>query len=152
MAWSPFTLWTDMWTAGMNLADAGLKFGEMLGASAVVVGSRCGTIAAAARDPLQGDYAELGRMVPEKMDAFSRSGRSVMADICSIQSDAVSNWLQLARIAAAGRPPGSTEAARMASRSSRMNARACAAAGKAIAPVHRRATANARRLKRKKPR
>lgn len=148
--WTALSLWSDMWTSGMNLTAAGLKFGEMMGASAHVFGSRCGSIAEAARNPVGGDYAELGRMVPEKVDAFSRAGRSALADLYAIHTDAVANWMQLGTIMAAGRLPTSAEAARMTGRSSRLGSRAAASAGKALAPVHRRATANAKRLRRKK--
>ncbi|WP_184474546.1 hypothetical protein [Rhizorhapis suberifaciens] len=150
MKWNPFSLWTDMWTSGMELATAGLKYSEMMGASAHVIHSRCGSIAEAVRDPLQGDYAELSRMVPEKVDAFSRAGRAAFADLYAIQSDVLANWMLIGAIAAAVRLPTAVEADRLARRSSRMGARASAAAGKALAPVHRRATSNAKRLKRKK--
>ena len=134
----------------MELATAGLKYGEMMDASAHVIRSRCGSIANAVQNPLEGDYAELGRMVPEKVDAFSRAGQAAFADLCAIQADALANWMHLGQIAAARRLPTSAETERIARRSSRVSARASAAAGKMLAPVHRRAMGNAKRLRRRK--
>lgn len=139
-----------MWASGMELAAVGLKYGEMMDASAHVIHSRCGSIADAVRNPFEGDYAELGRMVPEKVDAFSRAGQAAFADLCAIQTDILANLIHLGRIAAARRLPTSAETDRIARRSSRVNARASAAAGKMLAPVHRRATGNAKRLRRRK--
>ena len=150
MGWTPFDLWSDMWINGMRLAQAGWKTGEMMHASADVIGSRCQSIAEASRNPLAGDYADLGRMVPEKLDAFSRSGWAALRNLETMNAAAAANMAQVSRIAAAGRLPTPVEAQRIATRSSRMIACASAAAGKTLAPVHKRATSNARRLKKKK--
>lgn len=139
-----------MWTSGLGLAEAGWKTGEMMRASADVIGSRCQSIAEAALNPLTGDYAELGRMVPEKLDAFSRSGWAALRNLETMNVAAAANMAQVGRIAAAGRLPTRAEAQRIATRSSRMMACASAAAGKTLAPIHKRATSNARRLKKKK--
>ena len=150
MGWTPFSLWADMWDNGLRLAEAGWKTGEMMRASADVIGSRFQSLAEASRNPLAGDYAELGRMVPEKLDAFSRSGWAALRNLETMNAAAAANIAQLGRIAAAGRLPTPTEARRIATRSSRLMACASAAAGKTLAPVHKRATSNARRLKKKK--
>ena len=142
MGWTPFDLWSDMWINGMRLAQAGWKTGEMMHASADVIGSRCQSIAEASRNPLAGDYA--------KLDAFSRSGWAALRNLETMNAAAAANMAQVSRIAAAGRLPTPVEAQRIATRSSRMIACASAAAGKTLAPVHKRATSNARRLKKKK--
>jgi hypothetical protein len=150
MGWTPLDLWSDMWTNSLRLAQAGWKTGEMMQASADVIGSRCQSMAEASRNPVTGDYAELGRMVPEKLDAFSRAGWAALRNLETMNAAAIANMAQASRIAAAGRFPTAAEMQRLSSRSSRMVACASAAAGKTLAPVHKRATGNARRLKRKK--
>lgn len=150
MGWTPLDLWSDMWTNSLRLAQAGWKTGEMMRASADVIGSRCQSMAEASRNPLSGDYVELGRMVPEKVDAFSRAGWAALRNLQTMNAAAFANLAQTSRIAAAGRLPTAAEVQRLSSRSSRMVACASAAAGKTLAPVHKRATGNARRLKRKK--
>lgn len=152
MGWTPFGLWSDLWTNSLLLAEAGMKAGETMQASAHVIGSRCESMAEASRDPLNGDYAELGRMVPEKVDAFSRAGWAALRNLHTMNTAAMDNMAQMGRIAAAGRFPTRAELERMSKRSSRMIACASAAAGKTLAPVHERATSNSRRLKGKSKR
>ncbi len=150
--WSdPFRFWTDVWAAGAEMTRTSVKFGEMAQASAEVIESRSRSIAAACRDPLGSDYRELARMVPEKLAAFQEAGAASLADIQAFQAAAMANWQQMTALAISGRPPSTAAMNAFANRTSQMAKRASAAGGKALAPVHSRATANARRL-RKKPR
>lgn len=142
-------LWGDMMKAGAAAADAGVKLAETMAASADVVQSRSRTIAEACRDPIGGDHRELARMMPEKVEAFGAAGRIAFAEFSALQSAAFADWQRMAVLAMSGRAPSADELAGMASRSSRLTERASKAAGKALAPIHRSATGNARRLKRK---
>lgn len=151
MADTPFDFWAGMWRSGVALADTGIKFAETIHASSAVVDSRSRTMAAASRDPLNGDYVELGRMVPEKVEAFAQAGMSAMSDLQAIQAQALANWQQLIGITLSGRMASAAQLGELATRSSRMFERAAGAGGKALAPVHRSATDNARRLSRAKP-
>jgi hypothetical protein len=133
----------------MRMAQTGVKMTETMQASGEVIDSRVRTMAAAALDPLGGDYRELGRMVPEKVDAFTQAGATALDDLVAMQSAAMANYQQLVSIALKGRAPTPAEAEAMWARSCGIAARAMDSTGRALAPVHKRATANARRLRRK---
>ena len=147
MTSSPLDFWMGAWRSGLAMADAGMKLGETVSASHAVIDSRVRSMADAARDPFNGNYAELGRMVPEKVEAFGKSAASGWNDMQAIQSDLFANGMEMMRIATTGRLPSAGEAMAMTSRSSRIVARAAASGGRALAPVHLAATGNARRLK-----
>jgi hypothetical protein len=144
----PFAFWSSLWRSGMTMAETGGKFAEMMRAATDVVDSRTRTMAAATRNPLTADYHELGRMVPEKVEAFSASARAAADDFQALQSESLAQWQAFGQIALRGRPPTAAELARLTARSARIIDRAAQAGGKALAPVHKRATANAKRLKR----
>jgi len=149
---SPFGLWLDLWQSGARSMTAGCRFTEMMQASADVVRSRSATIGHAMRDPLAGDYSELGRMVPEKVEAFSDAARSIVGDVAAIQASMQANASQAAALMLAGRVPTFAEAGEMWTRSGEALSHSLGMASKAMAPVHRKATANARRLRKKKAR
>jgi hypothetical protein len=135
-----------MWRSGCALAATNMKVVETLQASQSVVDRRAKTIDSAMRDPLGADYAELARMGPEKVAAFTAAGASAFADVQALQADAFAACRQMFGLAMAGRLPSAAEMTAIVSRSSRMMERAAGAGGKALAPVHRAATGNARRL------
>lgn len=149
---SPLRPWFDLWSAGADMAQYWLRVGETAAAAAEVIESRSHSIAAACRDPLTGDYQELGRMVPEKIDAFWQGGAAAWGDLAALQQVALAQWQQLAGLAVSGSLPSPEAAATLAARPALMARHAAAAAGKSLAPTHRRATANARRLRRRKSR
>lgn len=140
--------------AGFGMFEAGMKYGEMMLASYSVIGSRADLMHAAARSPLDGDYAEFGRMVPEKMAAFSRSGAALAEEWRKAQGDLFDQWrewgLLMTGMPTLGRLNAFGE--RVTERGARAMARSMKAGGVALEPVHRTATANARRLKRAKRR
>lgn len=139
----------NMWREGLRSAKTGARIVETMEASRSVLDSRCKTIAAIAMDPLHGDYRELGRLIPEKVDALGKAGASAWSDMAAIQSDAVANMQQAGRIILSGRLPSASDAEQLWSRSARMVERAMGAGDRAFAPLHQRVTSNARRLKRK---
>lgn len=114
------------WGAWLGLAA---KTGEMLTASQQVIAARTTRMAHAGARPTQADRREMGLMVGEKLDAFSRSAMHFATAWGP-------TWQLLA-----------TQAARawMGMAMSLWRA-APQALGAALAPVHRTATANARRL------
>src|SRR5690348_3645492 len=91
--------------AGIDLADTSLKTGEMTAAAGSVISARVALMVAAAQDPLSFDYAELGRMVPEKVQAFSEAGTALFEEWWSLQSDLGEYMLYLGRAVMSGRPP-----------------------------------------------
>ncbi len=145
---SPFDLWAGLWRSGMEAAQTGWRMTEMLAASAEVVESRCGSAAAALRDPLHGDYQELARMVPEKVEAFARAGTSIWHDMAALQASSLAGWSHAAGFVASGRFWSVQDSAALLNRSGEMVSRSLGMSGRALAPVHRTATANARRLRR----
>jgi hypothetical protein len=145
-----FEYWADLWRSGAAMSETAFLWGETLQASRKVVDARCRTIARASRDPLHADHGELARMVPEKMAAFSKAGAAVLGDVHDLQVQAMAHMQQMLGIALAGRAPTRREAGAIAARSGRMIKRAAASGGKALAPVHRTATGNAKRLAKKR--
>ena len=144
---TPWDFWMRSWSSGVAASQVGLRFAEMMQASNTVITSRCETMAAAARDPVNGDYRELSRMVPEKVAAFGESARTTMGDMAAIQSDAAAHWQQLSAMAWRGRPPTFAELDTLSERALRMAERAIGAGGAALKPVHKTATGNAKRLR-----
>lgn len=58
---------------GMRMANLSLRWAEMMTASAFVMNRRAQLMLSAAEDPQKANLTELGRMVPEKADAFYRA-------------------------------------------------------------------------------
>lgn len=146
-----FEMMASLCEAGAEMARSSMKLGELAIASNTVITERVGMMSAAARDPMRGDYAELGRIVPEKVVAFSQAGSSVIEDVGRLQmewarqmTDAGLFWFGGVPTAASAQRLADRGAARMA----RMTRRAMGISGRALDPVHKRATGNARRLKR----
>jgi hypothetical protein len=138
---TPFGYWMNAWASGVGLMQTGAKLAETMSAAGTVIESRTKSIS-------NGDYAELGRMIPEKVAAFSQAAKATSDDLKAIQKDAAANARHLAEIAAGRRLPLATDMLLIFSRSSRIISRSMAVGGNALAPVHRRAVANAKRLKR----
>jgi Phasin protein len=142
-----------------------LKGGELAVASGEVVARRVALGAAALIDPAAADHREFTRMVAEKVTALStvgaivqqRSG-AVMAEMTRFAQSEAALALEAAQQLARCRTPADLAAAqsrialgwfaRAASRSLAFGALAMRAGGAMLAPVHRAATANARRLQR----
>jgi len=139
MAQSPFALWWDAASAGYNLV---VRTVDTMVASTDVVRHRTDTIHAAWRDPMKADYPELIGMVAEKVEAFTRANISLLQDLGQANVDI---------LAAATRVGGMTPAA-LAAEGIRAGTRTSRMAERALRPIYQRATANARRLNRKKHR
>ena len=63
----------NMLNMGLRTANLSLAWAEMLTASAYVLYRRSEVLMGAAANPGGADLAEIGRMVPEKADAFYRA-------------------------------------------------------------------------------
>ncbi|MGY4397211.1 hypothetical protein ACVWZA_002405 [Sphingomonas sp. UYAg733] len=150
----PFSSWlrlTSIWT---DMSHTGLRAMETLAASNSVVERRTGMIDTAMRNPLAGDYAELSRMVPEKVDAFSQSGLAMANEWWSMQTALLTEVQAFWGMALRGRAPTLAEMSTAGSRATNYalsTAKRGANLGAlGLAPIHKKAVANARRLKRKK--
>ena len=135
--------WWDMYA---DLAATTLRVSETLVAANSVIGSRVGTMRAAANDPLTADYAELARMVPEKVEAFARASQSLIKDAESIQAQARAQIRHATAMMTSGRIPTLGDWFALGTRSAGISQKMMGAAGKALLPVHAAATGNARRL------
>jgi len=110
-----------------------------------VVGHRSKTIEAALTDPMAADHAELGRMMSEKGTAFGAAGASLTRDYLSMQADLTAQTAALGQIMMGQVPtPRATQA--IISRGQRLGSAALASSIRAMTPVHKAATANAKRL------
>jgi hypothetical protein len=143
----PFTTWTRMLGAASRAATTGRQMSETLSASQEVIAKRTGMM----QSPLTADYAELGRMIPEKVEAFSKSSIAVATEWWAMQVECLAEAQHIAAMAMRGRPPSlaewSTLASRNATHALRMVERSVALGASAVAPIHRSATGNARRLR-----
>lgn len=133
------------WTEWMRMSRATVMLGETLNASHSVVGHRGKTIEDAIRDPIAADYAELTRMVSEKSSAFTQAGWSLARDWLAMQADLGAQASALGKVMM-GQVPGPRAALAMISRGQRLGSAAVGSSIRAMTPVHRAVTANARRL------
>jgi hypothetical protein len=137
--------------------------GELAFAAGEVVAKRMALGAAAIVDPLSADHAELARMVPEKARAFGDADTVMLqrsGAMAQQMAQFAANELALAARAtlalAACRSPADLAAAqgrfvtgwlgRAMSHAIALGAMAVRSQAAAMAPVHRTATGNARRL------
>jgi ABC-type taurine transport system substrate-binding protein len=149
----PFTAWSRMMSAGLDMQSTWLRGVETMQASGSVIGARTDMMRSV---PQAGDMTEYARMVPEKVEAFSRSAQTVMRDTMTMQSAWATQMQRVGMMMLAGRVPTFAEATRLATQSADYAVGAMTAGARlgkgALAPVHRTATGNARRLKRTKSR
>lgn len=149
----PFAAWSRLMSAGAGVARTARQAGETMAASRDVIAIRTGMIGEAMRVPFQADYRELARMVPEKVDAFSRAGVVVASGYWKAHAASVKEAQYWADMAMSGQLlfSGSVEALASHNVAKALGAveKGVALGASALAPVHARATSNARRLKRR---
>lgn len=152
----PFSAWSRLYDAGVEMQSTWLRGLETVQASGAVIGVRTGKMRDAAEVPLTADVAELARMVPEKVEAFSRSASAVARDAAAMHAAWMVQMQRVGAMMLTGRVPTLSEAGRLVAQSADFGVGAVAAGAKlgrgALAPVHRTATGNARRLSRSKGR
>ena len=134
----PFYTAMKLGQAWLDMLATGLRTAETMLASGSVIGTRTGMIGRAAANPWRGNYRELSRMVPEKVAAFGAAA-DILAREGRVWQDAVSALAGSAGPAADGW-----------FRSIDALTGLWAAPGAALRPIHRTATANARRLRRRR--
>lgn len=151
---NPFAMWARMMDAALELSRTGQQASETFAASHAVIDARSALIRGAMAEPLTADYAELARMVPEKVEAFSQSGSAVVTEWWAMQADMMTQAQKLAALSLKGRALTAAEMNALATRNiahgARLVERSVALSAGAVKPVHARATSNARRLKRRK--
>jgi hypothetical protein len=158
----------DARTLGNTMAAAGAnarKSSRLALAAGQVIAKRLALGAAAMVDPLAADHAEFARIIPEKALAFSETGMiwlqrsgavaeqmgrfaaSEMAIVAKAAAD-IAGCRTPAGVIAAQSRFATAWFARALSRSIALGSLAMRSQGAAIAPMHKAATANARRLRR----
>jgi hypothetical protein len=152
---NPLLAWTDLaWTVG-----------EMWVASAQVISHRTARMASAGTTPSASDLEEFTRMGQEKIDAATESGRAMAAHLLTMNLQFGARTFRhivtgtgALMALAASRNVGESitrhaKLAEMLSRSaataSEYSGSAARLAGRGLAPIHARATANARRLRKR---
>lgn len=142
--------WAELMTASIGMVGTSVRAGEMMVASGSVIGARMTIMGHAARRPADGDYAEIGGMVAEKMVAVSKAGQALIDQWSEMVVDASEQARHLGGLVFAGRPLSARDLSRLADRwlghGTRMVTRTMGAGGLVLAPMHQQATANARRL------
>ncbi|MDX3901032.1 MAG: hypothetical protein QHC40_11085 [Sphingobium sp.] len=143
----PMGSWTDWNRMATVMMRNGIKMGEAWGASGRVIDHRLGLIrtdmASAAAQ------AELLRMVPEKMEAFSLSGMAATMGWWAWQGEMLRIGQQMALAMMRMQPPTLRAARASTARSQAAAGRLARAATGAIAPIHKTVTANDRRLRKR---
>ncbi|MEJ7926921.1 hypothetical protein WG908_09160 [Sphingobium sp. AN641] len=145
--------WSRLIASGWSLAGTGLRALETMGAANDVVTARTAIIGSAMRSPHLTDHAELARMVPEKINALSRAGSDTMSAWWSGQAAWTGPMRDVALMTMRGRWPTPGELVRLGNGMTRLALETLDAPARmsaaALAPIHRKATGNARRLRRK---
>jgi hypothetical protein len=137
---------------------------ELLMASAEVIGQRLAMGLSGVLDPANANHAELARLVPEKSEAVSASGMALVERsgrmierMVKFSTDEMLIAARACGTLAACRTPAALAAAqqgltfawvtRVMAQSTQLGGLALQSTGAAMAPFHRTATANARRLR-----
>lgn len=147
---------TELVEAWFGMMRTGIAAVETAVAAGTVINHRSALIVDAIQRPWAADHAELGRMVPEKVRAFSQSGTNIMQAMVDGHRDLeryVNRVGSLARQMAVSGPLAQPDSmARMIdgamAHGARQATRSMAAVDAALAPIHKRAVANAKRLSR----
>lgn len=153
LMFDPFSYWSRVADSWMMMNATGERLARTAGASMDVISARSDKIAEALRSPMTGDYAELSRMVPEKVEAFAATGAVIAQAWWKAQSDLLDSMSRTASAGTSGHLPTPFDLFRTWSDASYDLLRTMESASRlgrdALAPIHRAATSNARRLKRR---
>ncbi|MET0377030.1 MAG: hypothetical protein ABW128_22585 [Rhizorhabdus sp.] len=138
-------------SAAFDLSHTGRTASATMAASQDVIARRSGIMAAAIRSPMTGDYAELAKIVPEKLEAFSKGTAAMMCEWWSMHAAFVAEAQHLSGVLMRGQPPSLGELSELSARglgyTVRSAERAARLGGLGLSPIHAAAVANSRRLK-----
>ncbi len=147
----PFTLYSRMVSSAFDMVETAQRGAETLIASQEVIAKRTTMMRDAARSPLDGNYTELGKMFPEKVEAFGKAGTAMANDWWAFQSSLFAEAQHMGAMVMKGRAPTVGELSALSTRNAafamRAFERASALGSTGLRPIHASATANARRLK-----
>lgn len=137
------------WTEWQKMVRAGTMLSETFSATQAVVEHRTRTIEKAMNDPMHADMVELGMMVSEKSAAVGAAGLSLSNDWLAMQRDWTAQFNDLSSLML-GKMPSPSKAQAMMARGQRLGSAALGSGIRAMTPIHKAATANQRRLGRKR--
>lgn len=124
---------------------------EMLRTANSVVAARSEILGAAVALPRAGDYAEIGRMIPEKLDAFSRANAAAGKVYWDMGTAWVRYYQRLGGAAFRGRAPTPAEASSLVEGWTSLMIQTFEGTARlgavSLAPVRRQVNRNATRLK-----
>ncbi|WP_152639862.1 hypothetical protein [Sphingobium bisphenolivorans] len=144
--------WTQAWKLGSSFWANNVALSEMAWAAHHVIGHRSRLIDAAMRDPMNANLAELSRMLPEKLSAFGKANAALNRAMMDVQADLLEHGSDLSSLLTKGWPPETAVLERIGKRGTDILLKMSLAGGHVIEPVHAAATANHRRLSRRKKR
>ncbi len=143
MKTTPMLAWWQIWA---DAAQTGLRVWETMAASAVVIDKRMPMIDAGMRNPFTADHVELSGMVTEKAQAFAKAGESLAHDMAAMQGLWMQTMQDLWQAGTSHSLPSTRQMAARSDRALRLTDSMIGATGRALAPIHAKATANAKRL------
>ncbi len=142
--------WAELITAGSGMVATAALANETLIASGSVIGARMTIMGNAARRPAEGNYAEIGDMMVEKVLAMTKVNQVLVGEWSAMLVDTSEQAQHLGSLLFGGRPLRAGDLSGLAERwvahGTRLVTRTMDTGGLALAPVHQQATANARRL------
>jgi len=138
--------------------DLAVKTGEMLGASAYVIGHRADRLARAGTKPSARDRREFTRMVEEKFEAAAESAAAMAPALWSLQArgaeiaarQTLAGLQAMIAVGRQGMVRRSAAVSRAAAGSRKLGSSLVQCARKGLKPVHARAVANRKRLSKRK--
>lgn len=147
--------WRRLAAAGASAQATGIEAIETVSGAGDVIVARGAIMSEAARSPWAADYGELGRMVPEKVEAASRAASDTATLIWDNQSRWQRHMRHLGAMAMRGRPPTFAEWLDLVERNAVLMVRSAEASAEigsaSLAPFSRQVKANARRLAAQQP-
>ena len=150
-----FAQWNRMLAAGASMHATGVRAAETFGGANKVVAARGAIMGEAMQSPWTADHAELGRMIPEKIDTLSRAGSAAATIWWDSQTAWMKHFQHLGTMAMRGRLPTATEIGDLGERSATLMLQSIEATARlsaaSLAPVHRQVATNVRRLAAKRP-
>ena len=144
-----------MLAAGASMRSTSVRAAETFGGANKVVAARGAIIGEAMQSPWTADHAELGRMIPEKIDTLSRAGSAAATIWWDSQTAWVKHFQHLGTMAMRGRLPTAAEIGDLGERSATLMLQSIEATARlgaaSLAPIHRQVATNVRRLGAKRP-
>lgn len=144
-----------MLVAGASMRTTSVRAAETFRGANKVVAARGAIICEAMQSPWTADHAELGRIIPEKIDTLSRAGSAAATIWWDSQTTWMKHFQHLGTMAMRGRLPTPVEIGDLGERSATLMLQSIEATARigaaSLAPVHRQVATNVRRLGAKRP-